>query len=359
MSVTTGMVGHGFYDNNSAAQLAAIDYVLPWIETAIGELTLTDKLPAIGFADFGCSEGHNSIAMLKQIVPVLRKYTDRPIQTIHSDLPTNDFSGVFTGLRPAGHSVFEAKNIYSSAVGGSMYEELLPPNSIHFATTFNAIGFLSQRPLEQLPGYIVPNGPSQRVGNGYVSEADYASFEAQARTDVEAFLEARAAELISGGKLLVQVFGAGVEFRTCDGIYDALNDALLELVSSGMIEQSAYVEYYQPVYFRTLDELTAPFRDFTLPTAGLFRLDRAETYEIAVPFVEEFRSSGDESRYSSACTAFFRAFTEPVLRINFRMIANLDSLIEEIYQRAERLIRNDPEKYEFHYIAIAALATRL
>nr|WP_313952611.1 hypothetical protein [Accumulibacter sp.] len=169
---------------------------------------------------------------------------------------------------------------------------------------------------------------------------------------------ARAAELVTGGKLLVQVFGAGDEQRTCDGIYDVLNDAVLEVLADGLIDRQQYDDYYQPVYFRTLNELTAPFADSTSPASRLLSLDCAESYEVAVPFVEAFRTTGDVARYASEYTDFFRAFTEAVLRASLAGQSGLQILIDDIYARAERLVRNDPGRYEFHYVALAMQLTR-
>jgi hypothetical protein len=61
MAVTTRMVGHGFYDRNSAPQWAAIEAILPWLDAAIAEMRLADLPPTIAVADFGRSEGQNSI----------------------------------------------------------------------------------------------------------------------------------------------------------------------------------------------------------------------------------------------------------------------------------------------------------
>ena len=213
-AVITGMVGHGFYNQHSAPQMAAIDYVLPWLDAACSSLPLSDSSPTVGLADFGCSEGRNSIAVMKRFATALREHTSKPIQTIHSDLPTNDYTELFTNLRPGGRAVFESAETYSAVVGGSMFDQLLPPRSIHLATTFNAIGFLSRRPIDRLSHYILPNGPSARRGVGSVSEADRDAFAAQAQADLESFLLARAAELVTGGKLLVQVFGSGPKHRT-------------------------------------------------------------------------------------------------------------------------------------------------
>jgi gibberellin A4 carboxyl methyltransferase len=125
-SVTTGMVGGGFYNRNSAPQMSSIDHVMPWLEDAIGGISFDDGAGAVGIADFGCSEGRNSISVMRRLIPLLRRRTDRHIQTIHCDLPAKDFSSLFGGLRPDGRSVF-GDGVSSCAVGGSMYDSLVPP----------------------------------------------------------------------------------------------------------------------------------------------------------------------------------------------------------------------------------------
>jgi hypothetical protein len=235
-----------------------------------------------------------------------------------------------------------------------MYDSLVPPNCLHIATCFNAIGFLSRRPIDRLPGYILPNGPSEIRGVGIVSEAERTIFAEQASRDIESFLQARAIELVPGGKLLLEVFGAGDVKRNCDGVYDVLNDAVLEVLDDGMIDRAAYDAYYHPVYFRTLDELTKPVELYSLP----FHIDRQETYEARVPFNDDFARSGNVEVYAREYTNFHRAFTEGVLRIGFADSPSLDSLVSEIYTRAERLVREAPERYPYSFVAIAALMTR-
>src|SRR5262245_43828336 len=166
-AVTTGMKGDGFYDRHSSPQWAAISAVLPWIEEAVGRADLADGQAPIVLVDYGCSEGRNSIEALRKLVDAVWKKTTRPIQTVHSDLPTNNFNQLFVNLAEVGRSATPGPRVYSAAVGGSMFEQLLPPRTATIATTFNAIGYLDQRPAVELPDYILPMGPGRpRQGVG-------------------------------------------------------------------------------------------------------------------------------------------------------------------------------------------------
>jgi gibberellin A4 carboxyl methyltransferase len=356
-ATTTGMTGGGFYDANSAPQWKAIEAVLPWLDEAVANLPLSG-MGSVTLADFGCSEGRNSIAVMSRALETLLPLTSRPIQTIHSDLPTNDFSKLFLNLLPEGRPVYQSDRVYSSAVGGSMFDQLLPPASVHLATTFNAIGFLSGRPVDKLPGYILPNGPSTLNDNGYVSEDDKQTFSELAKGDVARFLRARAKEMVPGGKLLVQVFGSTDTARTCDGIYDLLNDAVLGFVESGDITRDTYEAYYQPVYMRHLDELTAAVTDDAYGASGLFSVDHSKACEVAVPFNQQYRNDGDISLYAGNYVNFFRAFTEAVLQNALPGQPDRANLVSRIYTHAEELLARSPERYPFRYAAVAMLLTR-
>ncbi|WP_422377168.1 hypothetical protein [Roseibium sp.] len=357
-STTSGMVGGGFYNANSSPQWNAIEAVLPLLDQAINSLSVEGAGP-VCLADFGCSEGRNSIAVMQRALTSLLPRTHRPVQTIHSDLPTNDFSKLFVNLQPGGKSVFESDRVYSAAVAGSMYDQLLPDRSLHLATTFNAIGFLSRRPVKALPGYIFPNGPSKERANGFVADEDRNAFAAQAKQDVGTFLNKRARELVPGGKLLVQVFGANDTASTCNGLYDLLNDAVLAHVDLGEVSRETYERYYQPVYMRTLDELIAPVTDETYGARGLFDIEQTRSYEIIVPFNERFQSDGDLDRYATDYVNFFRAFTEAVLSGALPETPDRGKLVERIYDTAVDLLKAYPDRYPFRYIAIAMLLTRV
>jgi gibberellin A4 carboxyl methyltransferase len=132
-----------------------------------------------------------------------------------------------------------------------------------------------------------------------------------------------------------------------------------EICTSGRITKDEYERYYQPNYFRTLDELLAPINAPDARLSPLYRLDHAEAYYVKIPFVENYLTSGDAAAFARAFTNFFRAFTEPVLRIAFSSHGDIENLVNDIYAVAERRIREEPQEYKFQYVGVAALLTRL
>lgn len=357
-ATTTGMKGKGFYNKHSAPQYASIAHVLPWLQGAAGDLPQTDSHIPLRFADFGCSEGANSIKVMACLQQAIRQNHANPIQTIHSDLPSNDYTSLLHAIAERTQLPYSDSSVFGSIVGGSMFSQLLPPRSTHLATSFNAVGFFSKRPLERLPDYSLPNGPDPDVKRGSVSAEDHAICEQQAKLDLENFLKARAQELAPGGKLLLQSFGRSATVAVSKGVFKAFNGALMDHVDSGELPRDIYERYYHPVYLRNIEQLTAPVQPETGPLAYLFKLEKSECYEAPAPFVEQFKQDQNAAVYAHQMTRFFRAFTEATLRAALMETGRASQLIESIYTRAENLIKQAPKDYQFHNISVAMLLTR-
>jgi len=62
---------------------------------------LPDPAQPVTVLDLGSSEGRNAIRVMARIVATLRRRTNQPLQTIFSDLTTNNFNGLFANLEEA------------------------------------------------------------------------------------------------------------------------------------------------------------------------------------------------------------------------------------------------------------------
>ena len=93
--------------------------------------------------------------------------------------------------------------------------------------------------------------------------------------------------------------------------------------------------------------------------ARAFRVDKVEDCDVNVPFNEELARTGDIHAWARSYTRFFRAVTEPVLAQAISETTAVADRLEKVYGRIESLLVSDPERYQFHYISVATLLTRL
>lgn len=361
MPSTTGMKGGGFYDAHSSSQRLALEPYVGWLEAAIPAMEFPfDTAEPVRLLDIGSSEGANALSAQKRLVDALRRRTSQPIQPILSDLPTSDYNRLFANIFPPKGPAFSQPMVYPCMIAGSGYEQLMPHGSTHVVTTFNMLGWLSRRPSGRLPSYVAAVGPSPyAVGADYaVSAEETAAIHQLAEQDMADFFRARAAEIPSGGLLLIQVFGSGEEHSTGHGICDAFHNALSQLVAEGIVPTAVQREFFLPVVYRTHDALLAPLiKDPGL--AACFEVERAETLESPVPFNQAFEANGDLAAWAKEYAGFIRAFSEPILEAAVEGRGASRDLIDIVYARLEQRLREDPARYRFHFISVGALLRRI
>ena len=61
----------------------------------------------------------------------------------------------------------------------------------------------------------------------------------------------------------------------------------------------------------------------------------------------------------SSNAGFIRAFSEPVVTSGLPNTPDRPQLVEELYDRMMKRFAADPERYEFHFISLGALLTRV
>jgi hypothetical protein len=338
--------------------MSTIHALRNWVDGAVANLSLPAPAQPVTVLDLGSSEGRNAIQLMTAIVAGLRRCTGQPLQTVYSDLASNDFNQLFANLDEVRRAGLLEAGVYPGAVGGSFYGPLLPPGTVHLATCFNAIQWLDRLPAVPLPdsvGYRRPHPP--RPGLDVSPEAT-AAFSRQAERDLLRFLKCRALELVPGGKLLVASPGDTDQACVGDGLIDVLNDACLDLVAAGRLERDQYERLTMPVYCRTVAELLAPLEREDSPVRGAFTVDRAAALEVPTPFFLALRRDGDVATYAASYTGFLRAFSEPVVRAAIDDPASEAVIVERLYERIRARLLTEPERYLFRYILVAALLTR-
>jgi hypothetical protein len=246
------MEGGGVYNRHSMFQAAGMDSALPLLEKAALNATLEPDSNPVVIADYGSSEGKNSLAPTRLVIDALRRRTSpkRPIFVFHIDQPANDFNSLFGLLNTDPASYALGPDVFSCAIGRSFYEKVLPPGYVHLGWSSFAAHWLSKVPTT-IPDHFFPV---------LSRSAARAEFERQSAQDWKAFLSLRARELQPGGRLVVVQPALGD-----DGSYaleDFMNHAnavLKEMVDEGEIKPDERSRMVVGSYPRGRRDLLAPF----------------------------------------------------------------------------------------------------
>ena len=109
------MEGHGAYNRSSRVQAAGLAAAIPLLRQAAETVPLAPAPEPVVIADYGCSEGHNSLVPMREAIAALRQRigASRAISVVHTDLPSNDFSALFEALESDPDFISAARRRFS------------------------------------------------------------------------------------------------------------------------------------------------------------------------------------------------------------------------------------------------------
>lgn len=306
-SVTTkpaAMEGHGGYNRRSQVQAGGSAPAISMLERAAKLVPLPS--PPIVIADYGSSQGHNSLAPLAVAIEVLRERTGshRAISVVHTDLPQNDFPSLFQTLNNDPESYLRRDpDTFAMAVGRSFYEQILPSNSVTLGWSSWAVQWLSRTPAP------IPDHVQEACSDHAPTRA---AFSRQAAEDWQSFLRARGCELCTGGRLVVLTMAVddNGEFGYRP-LLQAMYATLVEMVNGGSLRPDELHRMAIPTVGRSREKFLAPFH-----SEGIFAGLRVEEIDIFLGEDHiwlEFEQHRDPHRFGAQWAAFSRASVFPTL----------------------------------------------
>jgi SAM dependent carboxyl methyltransferase len=300
------MEGHGAYNRSSRVQATGSSPAMPSLERAARQVDLPAPPEAIVIADYGSSEGHNSLSPLTVAIGALRERIGREhaISVVHTDLPGNDFTALFKVLASDPGSYLRGDPaVFPCAVGRSFYEQILPSSSVTLGWSSWAVQWLSRVPV------LIPD----QVQVAYSRDAAArAAFSKQAAEDWQCFLTHRGAELRAGGRLVVlsmalDEYGDFGHRAAVAAIYGSL----LDLLEEGFLSPQEVRSMVIPTFGRSRQDFMAPFAE-SRSFAGL-SLEEIELFYGEDRIWSEFQSHGDARTFGARWAAFSRASVCPTL----------------------------------------------
>ena len=298
------MEGDGAYNKHARLQADGIVLAADVLKKAISEVELDYEGPIV-IADYGSSQGKNSLLPLQAAVTGLRKRVgpDRAIFVFHIDQPSNDFNSLFQVLTSDASSyVVNHPGVYSAAIGRSFYENVLPRASVHLGWSSYAAMWLSRVPA-LIPGHFIPI-----CSRGAVREV----FDRQAAQDWEAFLSLRAEELRPGGRMVIVLPGVADDNSVgLEPLFDQVNEVLGEMVGDGAITSDERARMAIMSHPRNQSDLLIPFaqggRYQGLNVEGCTRHQQSDAAWA------QYERDGDKEALAAKRSLFFRSAFLPSL----------------------------------------------
>lgn len=348
------MEGKGSYNKHAKLPAGGAAMAMPSLEKAVQGVQLDASDQPVVIADYGSSQGKNSMVPVRVAIRGLRKRIgpNRPITVYHVDQPSNDFKSLFEVLHTdPDRYVEDEPNVFPAAIGRSFYENVLPPGSVYLGWSSYAAVWLSRIPA-LIPGhFIFP------YSTGTVRD----QFERQGARDWEAFLSLRARELRPGGRLVVALPAMADDGLTgLEPIFDAANGVLEEMVADGEITSEERSRMALGAHPRRKRDLLTPFGgngEFHQLTVEDFQM-----FEFPDAAWTDFQRDGDKEALVAKQTLFFRSIFVPSLASAMVRVAAgdseaLDTFGDQLERRLKRRMANQPASTH-SFVQILVLAKK-
>jgi hypothetical protein len=345
---SAAMEGDGWYNRNSTMQAAGNERAMTLWQAALSKVPIGPE--NIIIADYGCSQGRNSLKPMNLAIETLRHRagSSRPVEIYHNDLPTNDFSSLFQVIaeQTDGYMVRHPL-VFPYAIGRSYFEAILPPDSVHAGWNTWTMQWMSYKAVD------APDHVFAKMSAVPEVRAAVASQQAE---DWTKFLELRARELRPGGCLLSLFVAHPSEQMGWVYVGGEMWEAVLDLQRAGIISEHEAIRITVPTAQRSLDDIRMPFRD-TGKFAGLV-IEHLELMVGPDPFWEELQRTGDKSAFARGLAGMVRAFGGPTIANALDQDRDRPAVIDKYFQRLEERFAANPRRHEFFIACVLLAKTR-
>jgi len=335
------MEGKGAYNRHARIPAGGAVLALPLLEEAVRKLALDDWNAPVVLADYGSSQGKNSLAPMHIAIGILRERLgpERSILVFHIDQPTNDFNTLFEVLATdTDRYALDEPDVYPCAIGRSFYQNVLPPESVHLAWCSYAAVWLSRVPA-LIPGHFVAHRDTGTAN---------AAFERQAAQDWKTFLSLRSREMHLGGRLVVVLPALNDEGESgLAALFDQANEALVEMVDAGEICADERERMVLGTYPRRRCELLVPFH-----ADGHFQgltVEHCELYSLPDPAWADYERDRNAEALATKHALFFRSVFVPSLALsltNAHDPGQRHIFADRLEKRLKRRLSKEPTPFD-------------
>lgn len=298
--------GSSGYSAATRLQAAGLRPAIALFEQAAAVVPLPQSPQPIVIADYGAATGHNSLLPICSAIAALRRRTrpEHSVLVAHTDVPDNDFTALFRTVADDPDSYLRKDAaVFTSAVGRSFYQQILPSGSVNLGWSSWAIQWLSRTPAPVPDHLHVAHSADDAVCSAYARQAAH---------DWHEFIAYRGRELCPGGRIVVMTMALGEDGGFgFDPLLTAMSDTLAELVGAGLLTAEDLRGMSIPTVARRKADFVAPFAP-----SGRFEgleIDHLEVFDGEDRYFADYRKDRDANAFGARWGQFARASVFPAL----------------------------------------------
>lgn len=294
------------YTEASRLRAAGLAKAIAAFERAAEQVALPRAPQPIVIADYGAANGHNSLKPLSAAIAVLRRRTrhDHAILVAHTDIPRNDFAALFGTVADDPESYLHSDSAtFTSAIGRSFYDQIVPSKTVTLGWTSWATQWLSRTPCE------VPDHVHVSRSNDHAVRSAYSD---RAALDWHNFVAFRGRELAPEGRLVALTLAADEDDTAGFApLLDAIAAALDDQARGGLLRPDELRRMTIPMFARNEKDFRAPFAP-----KGRFEglmIEHLEMFNAQDRFWDRFQADHDAHAFGAQWAAFARFALFPAL----------------------------------------------
>lgn len=319
--------------------------------------------------DFGAADGGTSLGLWTKVIQRCKQAAPhREIEMKYEDQPNADYQSLFHYtqglLRVAGRTgktYLEEKfgeKVFVSAVGTSFYKQCVPSCSLSFGYSATAMHWLSQTPELGLPSGVLHHTQLKK------GDAALAAWAKRAAEDWELLLVARAAELHSGGAMVIVSLGVdengqwlGHTKGVARSMFDEMSRQWRAMMEDGHISEEEYDRTEIINYYRSAEEMTSLFEDKSsrVYRAGL-RLEAVKTRVTPCCYRAKWlRERDDVQAYATGLALSMRTWSNSSFKAGLdgtRSDEEKERITDELFGRITDAIAEAPDEYGMDYVHV-------
>lgn len=297
------MAPAGAYQRGAETQGDAAAVGLALIGPAVDALALAPDGAPVWLADFGAADGSNSLTPISVALQSIRRWAPRrPVVVVHADIVGNDFSALAATVTDSPRAYVRSDaGVLPVMAARSLFAPVLPPDSLAFGWSASTVHWLSQAPGPVADSFFV------QMSHDDAAKLAYAG---RSAADWHAFLLARGDELLPGASVVVvDVLMGDDGSMGAESLFGTVDAALNRCRDTGTLTAQEYADIVYPTWFRTVDDIRAPFTpEFEGNGGRRLALRDLMTAHLPDPFADRLDRP---AAYAQSQVDFLKGFLQP------------------------------------------------